>query len=109
MYHHNMLATGRGHNLTMAYVGDSRSERIHPKRPDHDPMDHKGHGTHVAGIIAGENEWQVPSNNHPPSTLAEITDHPLRRFTGVAPGAELLIYKVFSDVCSTYPLVNHGL
>ncbi|GAB0132019.1 hypothetical protein EsDP_00000469 [Epichloe bromicola] len=54
---------------------DSLSEKVHPKQPDNDPMDYKGHGTHVAGIIAGENEW----------------------FSGVAPEAELFIYKVFSD------------
>ncbi|KAG6031336.1 hypothetical protein E4U41_007606 [Claviceps citrina] len=54
---------------------DSRSAREYPKQPDQDPMDYKGHGTHVAGIIAGKNEW----------------------FSGVAPEAELFIYKVFSD------------
>jgi subtilisin family serine protease len=25
--------------------------------PDNDPMDEQGHGTHVAGIIAGKNDW----------------------------------------------------
>ncbi|KAI9166299.1 Minor extracellular protease vpr [Paramyrothecium foliicola] len=43
--------------------------------PDEDPMDERGHGTHVAGIIGAKNEW----------------------FTGVAPDAELLAYKVFSS------------
>ncbi|KAL7781385.1 subtilisin-like protein [Trichoderma afarasin] len=38
-------------------------------------MDHHGHGTHVAGIIAAENEW----------------------LTGVAPDAQLLSFKVFAD------------
>ncbi|OBS22133.1 hypothetical protein FPOA_08469 [Fusarium poae] len=54
---------------------ETHNEKKHPKRPDNDPMDYQGHGTHVAGIIAAENEW----------------------LTGVAPDAELLIYKVFSD------------
>ncbi|PHH81808.1 hypothetical protein CDD82_7793 [Ophiocordyceps australis] len=43
--------------------------------PDNDPIDTHGHGTHVSGIIAG--------------------DGPL--FTGVAPDARLLAYKVFAD------------
>ncbi|KAH7249731.1 peptidase S8/S53 domain-containing protein [Fusarium redolens] len=57
---------------------ETHNERKHPKQPDNDPMDYQGHGTHVAGIIAAKNEWQV-------------------LLTGVAPEAELLIYKVFSD------------
>ncbi|KAM0301737.1 hypothetical protein ACHAPM_004885 [Fusarium culmorum] len=57
------------------YLGETHNEKKHPKRPDNDPMDYQGHGTHVAGIIAAENEW----------------------LTGVAPDAELLVYKVFSD------------
>ncbi|KAH7305209.1 serine endopeptidase [Stachybotrys elegans] len=43
--------------------------------PDSDPMDERGHGTHVAGIIAGKSDW----------------------FTGVAPEAEILAYKVFTS------------
>ncbi|PHH59124.1 hypothetical protein CDD81_3718 [Ophiocordyceps australis] len=43
--------------------------------PDCDPIDTKGHGTHVAGIIAGDDAF----------------------FTGVAPDARLLAYKVFPD------------
>ncbi|KAF7544235.1 hypothetical protein G7Z17_g10110 [Cylindrodendrum hubeiense] len=54
---------------------DTKNDKRFPKQPDKDPMDFHGHGTHVAGIIAAENGW----------------------LTGVAPDAELLIYKVFSD------------
>ncbi|KAM0348386.1 hypothetical protein ACHAPU_004356 [Fusarium lateritium] len=54
---------------------ETHNDKKHPKQPDNDPMDYQGHGTHVAGIIAAENKW----------------------LTGVAPDAELLIYKVFSD------------
>lgn len=38
-------------------------------------MDHYGHGTHVAGIVAGKSE----------------------QFVGVAPSAKLLSYKTFSN------------
>lgn len=45
------------------------------KEPDKDPLDDTlGHGTHVAGIIAGKGEW----------------------FKGVAPEATIMSYKVFS-------------
>ncbi|KAK7943491.1 serine endopeptidase [Apiospora aurea] len=47
-----------------------------PKEPDNDPIDVTiGHGTHVAGILAGKSDW----------------------YTGVAPDASILSYKVFSD------------
>ena len=32
-----------------------------PIEPDDDPMDFHGHGTHVAGIIAGRSKWYVLS------------------------------------------------
>lgn len=44
---------------------------------DDDPMDDNGHGTHVAGIIAG-------------------TGDPAAAVTGVAPGAQLTAYKVMN-------------
>ncbi|MFF2508059.1 S8 family serine peptidase [Streptomyces sp. NPDC058067] len=50
---------------------------------DDDPMDDNGHGTHVAGIIAGR--------------AAEKGG-----VTGVAPGANLLAYKVMDDAGQGY-------
>lgn len=49
------------------------------KEPDSDPEDKQGHGSHVAGIIAGKG----------------------KAMTGVAPEAELFAYKVFSTIDGT--------
>lgn len=49
--------------------------------PDEDPIDHYGHGTHVADIIAGRSQ----DGTH----------------VGVAPGASLYAYKVCSAVASS--------
>jgi subtilisin family serine protease len=46
--------------------------------------DRNGHGTHVAGIIAGCGEFPRP-------------DAPSRMFTGIAPAAKLHVYKVLDD------------
>ncbi|CAI6089470.1 unnamed protein product [Clonostachys chloroleuca] len=56
------------------FVGDNYSGRNDPV-PDDDPMDCDGHGTHVSGIIAAQN-----------NTMG---------FTGAAPGVNLASYRVF--------------
>jgi subtilisin family serine protease len=50
-----------------------------------DSSDHFGHGTHVAGIIAGA--FDLPARGNRPS----------RRISGIAPLAKLHIYKVLND------------
>ncbi|KAI2464028.1 subtilisin-like protein [Annulohypoxylon bovei var. microspora] len=76
-YTHPALGGGIGPNYTVIggydLVGDVWPDG--PAEPDNDPMDHYGHGTHVSGIIAGKSD----------------------QFVGVAPGAKLLVFKVFGS------------
>ncbi|KAI1371153.1 subtilisin-like protein [Hypoxylon crocopeplum] len=76
-YTHPALGGGIGPNYTVIggydLVGDVWPDA--PAEPDNDPMDRYGHGTHVAGIIAGKSD----------------------QFVGVAPGAKLLSFKVFGS------------
>ncbi|KKA26451.1 hypothetical protein TD95_000165 [Thielaviopsis punctulata] len=82
-YTHEALGGGFGAGFKVAggwdFVGDGQYPLSGSAAPDSDPMDMRGHGTHVAGIIGGSNSW----------------------FTGVAPEAELYAYKVFSMAAST--------
>ncbi|KAK7956323.1 serine endopeptidase [Apiospora aurea] len=77
-YYHEALGGGFGPGFKVAAGYDFVGDRDWPntaKEPDSDPIDDDlGHGTHVAGIVAGKSEW----------------------FSGVAPEATILSYKVFS-------------
>ncbi|KZL78332.1 serin endopeptidase [Colletotrichum incanum] len=76
-YRHAALGGGYGPGFKIAggwdHVGDGWKAGTE-KKPDADPADEQGHGTHVAGILAGESE---------------------SGWTGVAPKANLYAYKVF--------------
>ncbi|KAL3293576.1 subtilase [Colletotrichum asianum] len=82
-YDHPALGGGFGPGFKVAagydFVGDGLYPQSGPKAPDEDPKDTRGHGTHVAGIIAGKNDL----------------------WSGVAPEATLHAYKVFSNAAST--------
>jgi len=69
-----------------AYDGDSVTEPT----PDADPLDHSGHGTHVAGTVAGVG---VPGVIGP----------------GVAPEASLYALKVFGDKGGSTGLVSEAI
>ena len=55
--HSSLLLFGSMEQLNSDIIGDIYNEKEYPKKPDDDPMDHEGHGTHVAGIIAADNDW----------------------------------------------------
>ncbi|KAK1226551.1 hypothetical protein PQX77_010479 [Marasmius sp. AFHP31] len=78
-YNHPALGSGygKGRKITggFDFIGDLE-DITPPFRPDNDPMDCQGHGTHVAGII-GASPGIAPFN-----------------LTGVAYDAELSAYKV---------------
>ncbi|KAG9063681.1 hypothetical protein KI688_003792 [Linnemannia hyalina] len=87
-YKHPALGGCFGPGCKVAYgydfVGDDYdngdSEKDTPK-PDKDPMDCAGHGTHVAGIVAARNEG--------PNAMGP------QNFVGVAPDATIGAYRVF--------------
>ncbi|KAK1963991.1 serine endopeptidase [Colletotrichum sublineola] len=84
LYTHEALGGGFGEGFKVAggydFVGDgSWPMEGEVKNPDADPLDLLGHGTHVAGIIAGKSSF----------------------LTGVAPEATLYAYKVFGAVDGT--------
>ncbi|KKA30584.1 hypothetical protein TD95_001094 [Thielaviopsis punctulata] len=82
-YKHPALGGGFGKGYKVAggydFAGNDEWPISGSRVPDSDPLDEIGHGTYVAGVIAGK------SNS----------------FTGVAPDATLLAYKVFSQVDQT--------
>ncbi|KAK6213872.1 serine endopeptidase [Colletotrichum tabaci] len=75
-YRHPALGGGFGPGFKVAGGYDLVGEEYdgsNEKNPDGDPLDSLGHGTHVAGIIAGKSDFYV----------------------GVAPEAEIVAFKVF--------------
>lgn len=83
-YNHKALGGGIGDGFKVVGGYDFVGNGLWPmegevKTPDEDPNDQAGHGTHVAGIVAGESEF----------------------FTGAAPEASLYAYKVFTTIDGT--------
>ncbi|TLD03253.1 uncharacterized protein PgNI_12478 [Pyricularia grisea] len=82
-YPHPALGGGFGPGFKVAggwdFVGDAGIDDT--PRPDDDPLDTPslGHGTHVAGIVAGSSD----------------------KFVGVAPNATLLAYKIMATEAGT--------
>ncbi|KAF9258179.1 subtilisin-like protein [Marasmius fiardii PR-910] len=75
-YNHPALGGGFGPGHKVIGGFDFTGDDVKKKKPDEDPMDCYGHGTHVAGII-GANPGTTPFN-----------------LKGVAYEAELMVYRV---------------
>lgn len=79
--------------------------------PDPDPLDCNGHGTHVAGTLAGFGVTAAGSTYHGPYT-SSLDLSSFRVGPGVAPGAQLYALKVFGCSGSTTLLtlaIEHAL
>ena len=85
----------RTENLTVDQVYYNAKVPFAYDYADDDPIvfpSYSTHGTHVAGIIAGRDETQPVDKDTPIDT-----SNPRTFFTGVAPEAQLMICKVFTD------------
>ncbi|MGH1468972.1 MAG: S8 family serine peptidase [Bdellovibrionales bacterium] len=67
-----------GHDFVGAEYGSSHIYEHNIPVPDENPLDYSGHGTHVAGTVAGEGDGR-------------------NTYDGAAPEAELYALKIFGD------------
>ncbi|KAJ3100219.1 hypothetical protein HDU97_002402 [Phlyctochytrium planicorne] len=87
---------GAGCKVIKGY--DFTGDRYPETQPDPDPLDNcspDSHGTHVAGIVAGDST-HIEDPAFLPSVAPALGESaPLEKWTGVAPGASLMAYRVF--------------
>jgi minor extracellular serine protease Vpr len=79
------------------FVGDAynaQDPRSVPK-PDPNPLDCFGHGTHTAGTLAGFGVLSDGTTFTGPYNATTVTSHSWNVGPGVAPQADLFVYRVF--------------
>src|SRR5262245_2247358 len=74
--------------------------------PDPDPLDCAGHGTHVAGIAAGNGVLADGTPYAGPYDASTYATHTFRVGPGVAPRASVYAYRVFGCTGSTDLVVD---
>ena len=88
------------------FVGDAYRGSATPPLPDENPLDCGGHGSHVAGTIAGFGVTAAGTAYPGPYNSSIYTPGAFRIGPGVAPQAELYAYRVFGCSGSTTMTVN---
>jgi hypothetical protein len=74
--------------------------------PDPNPLDCNGHGSHVAGTVAGYGVLADGTTYHGPYDQLTHSTHSFRIGPGVAPGADLYAVRVFGCNGSTNVIVE---
>jgi subtilisin family serine protease len=82
------------------FVGDdydsaSTNPAINTPKPDDDPLDCNGHGSHVAGTAAGFGVTAAGATYHGPYNESALRTGNLKIGPGTAPNASLMAYRVF--------------
>ncbi|KAJ3096610.1 hypothetical protein HDU97_005734 [Phlyctochytrium planicorne] len=97
-YKHPALGGCFGSNCKVIKGYDFTGDSFPETQPDPDPLDTcspDSHGTHVAGIIAGDST-HIDDPAFLPAVAPPVGESaPLEKWTGVAPGASLMSYRVF--------------
>lgn len=79
------------------FVGDAYNANNPNSKPmpDPNPLDCFGHGSHTAGTLAGFGVLSDGSTYHGPYNSSTISSHSWSVGAGVAPQADLYVYRVF--------------
>jgi minor extracellular serine protease Vpr len=78
-----------------AYDASSSDPAINTPKPDPDPADCNGHGSHTAGTAAGDGVLDNGSTYSGPYDNTTYGSHTFRIGPGVAPKATIYAYRVF--------------